>query len=690
MQNGTDITIRLLIVDDSSENAEAIVSTLRNSGIAVRPARPQDQAELSQVLGSQPIDLVLAAPSQTIPPLQVAQHVAASGKDVPVILLADRIDEDELVESVANGIRAIALRQRPEHLLSVVRNEWTDLQARRGLRRIEAQMRETERRCDALISSSRDPIAYIHEGMHIRANESYLEMFGYESFDDVEGISLLDMVAPQYVEDFKQLLKSLSKGEAPPPQYRVDARNQDGETFPATMEFTAATYEGESCLQVVFRRRDEFDPELAREVEDLRQRDQVTGLLNRPTFMVQLENAVAQVSRSEGQYGFLLIEPDHYARLLPDIGLDSADALIAALGQHLATMLGDRPQIARFGEHSFAVLMEGPYASTAALAEQIREAFAARVFAIGERSATVTVSVGGVQVGEKIASVGQILARASECAQAVTQLGGNATRIFDPGAVDRAEEERVQRWVARIREALAGDGFQLHFQPALNLQGEPIELYEVLLRLQNNGELVSPTAFLDIAADHGLLGDINCWVVNEAIRVIGERHRDGHSTHLMVKVTPESFTDPKLVERVRDGLQAQGIPGERLWLQTPEAKVFTHLRNAQQFLADMTALGCKVGLEQFGSGLDSFQLLAHFNPSFLKLDRDFTCDLNRTKEHQEKIREITTRAQEANIRTVAEFVSDPTSMSLLFTAGVDYVQGEFVGQAGPELNFDFS
>ncbi|WP_282296236.1 EAL domain-containing protein [Stenotrophomonas sp. PS02289] len=689
MQNANDITVRLLIVDDSGENAETIVSTLRNSGIAVRPARPQNSEELAQIIGSQPIDLVLVAPAQSIPLLQVTQQIAASGKDIPMILLAEAVNEAEWVEASANGFRAVTLRHRPEHLLAVVRNEWTDLHARRGLRRIEAQMRETERRCDALIASSRDPIAYVHEGMHIRANEAYLEMFGFESFDDVEGISLLDMVAPQHVEGFKQLLKSLSKGEAPPPQYQVDARNQDGAIFAATMEFTPATYEGESCLQVVFRRRMELDTELAREVEDLRQRDQVTGLLNRPTFMVHVENAVAQAGRSEGRFGLLLVEPDHYARLLPDIGLDSADALIAALARVLAATVGDRAQVARFGEHSFAVLTEGAYAETEGLADRIREAFAAQVFSIGERSATVTVSIGGVQVGEKIASIGQVLARATECQQGASELG-NTTRIFDPAAVDRVEEERVQRWVARIKEALAGEGFQLHYQPVLNLQGEPLELYEAYLRLDNNGELLSPTAFLGIAEEHGLLADINRWVVTEAINVLGQRARAGHATQMLVKITPESFSDPQMVATLRRELAAHGVPGERLWLHAPEAKVFTHLRNAQQFLADVAPLGIRIGLEQFGSGLDSFQLLAHFQPQFLKLDRDFTSDFARTREHADKISEITARAQEANIRTLAEFVADANSMSLLFSAGVDYVQGEFVGPAGPAMNFDFA
>jgi diguanylate cyclase (GGDEF)-like protein len=404
--------------------------------------------------------------------------------------------------------------------------------------------------------------------------------------------------------------------------------------------------------------------------------------------MLQVEDAVAQAGRSEGQFGLLMVEPDHYARLLPDIGLASADALIGALAALLADVVGDDAQLARFGEHSFAVLQSGPYAQTVALAERIREAYAAHVFSIGARSATVTVSIGGVQVGEKIASIGQVLARASECTQAAAALG-NTCRIFDPAAVDRVEEERVQRWVARIREALAGDGFQLHYQPVLNLQGESLELYEAYLRLEHNGELLSPTAFLGIAEEHGLLADINCWVVSQAIAVLGARAREGHPTQVLVKVTPESFDDPKMIATLRQQLQAHGVPGERLWLHAPESKVFTHLRSAQQFLAEVAPLGCRIGLEQFGSGLDSFQLLAHFQPQFLKLDRGFTSDLAATRENIDRVSQITARAQEAGIRTIAEFVSDANSMTLLFSAGVDYVQGDFVGPAAPAMNFAF-
>ncbi|SDQ58337.1 diguanylate cyclase/phosphodiesterase [Pseudoxanthomonas sp. CF385] len=690
MQIGKDTTLRLTLVDDSAEDAEAIVSALRNGGIAVRPLRPVDPAELAQMVASQPMDLLLASRSaKGIPLATVLSQVDASGKDIPVIVLADGLAEADLLADQAAGARASALRGRFDHVLTVLRREWGDLDARRSQRRLEGQLRETERRCDALISSSRDPIAYIHEGMHIRANDAYLEMFGFESFEDVEGLSLLDLVGPQYVNDFKALLKKLSKGEPPPPRFELEARSIDGDSFPATLEFATATYEGEPCVQVVFRRREEFDPELAREVEDLRQRDMVTGLMNRATFLRELETAVAQVARGEDQYALLLLEPDHYQRLLQDIGIDSADALAAALAARLSEKLDDACTAARFGERTFAVLLRGNHAHTAALADKLRAAYASHVFNVGERSASVTTSIGGVQIGEKIASVGQVLTRATDCLQAATNLGGNRIEIFDPGAVDRAEEERVQNWVQRIQEALQDGSFRLYFQPVVSLQGEPGEVYEALLRLESNGEVVLPQSFIGIAEDNGLLDDIDRWVVNRAIEVLAERKRAGHDTRMVVKVSPASFADNRLLDLIARQLAALDVPGDRLWLQTPEAKVFTHLRHAQAFQAAAAKLGCQVGLEHFGAGLDSFQLLSHFQPTFLKIDRVFSEELGKTAEHQQKIREIAERAQALGILTVAEHVQDAATMAFLFTTGVDYVEGNFLATPGPAMNYDF-
>ncbi|ATD68801.1 PAS domain S-box protein [Luteimonas chenhongjianii] len=692
MSTRADTALRLLIVDDLVENAEAIASGLRNAGIAVRPLRPESDDELGRMIGSQSPDVVIAARGSSMLPFpQVMQRVADSGRDLPVIALVDALVEADYVDAIQSGARAVALRHTPQQVLACVREAWADRDARRSLRRLEARVRETERRCDALIDSSRDAIAYIHEGMHIRANTAYLEVFGYESFEDMEGVSLLDMVAPQHVDSFKTLLKSLSKGEPPPPRHEIEARGLDGKAFPAAMEFTAAQYEGEPCLQVILRRREEIGADLVLELEELRHRDQVTGLLNRPTFLRAIEDAVDDAAQSDVQYGFLMLEPDHHQQLLADIGLDHADDLLAAVAARLRSLLGDDATVARYGGHTLAVLLRASdYHATVTTAERLRAGFADHVVEIAERSSTVTISIGGVQVGEKIANVAQVLARASNALESASGTGGNRCEVFDPSAVDRVEEERVQAWVARLRGALDADGFVLHYQPIINLQGDNAAVYEILLRLDGgDGELIPPSTFLQIAEDNGMLAEIDRYVASRAIAAIAQRLRAGQPTTLLVKVSQASLDGDAFADFVGAQLAEQQVPGEYLVLQLPESKVFTHLKAAQAFAARIARFDGRFALEQFGVGLDSFQLLSHLQPHLLKLDRSFTDDLPTNTENQQRIGEIARRAREFGIRTIAEFVQDAASMSILFGAEIDYVQGNFLAAAGPGMQYDF-
>jgi diguanylate cyclase (GGDEF)-like protein/PAS domain S-box-containing protein len=686
-----------MLVADLVNEAEALVSRLRNAGTAVRPLRPESLDELVDMLGRQPVDMVLADYTSNLLPFeQVAKAVMGCGRDVPLLATLDGVSDDILENVQALGAQAVALRDRPQQFLKTVHAEWQALESRRSQRRLEAQMRETQRRCDMLIDSSREPIAYIHEGMHIRANQAYLEMFGFESFEDIEGMSLLDLVASSDVTAFKALLKSLSKGEEAPPRYELTAHDIDGNEFPAVMEFTAAQYQGEHCQQVIFRHQAaEVDPELAREVEELRQRDQSTGLLNRPTFLRTLEDAVADAAQHRAQYGLLLLEPDNYQRILHEIGLDCADDLLAAIADCIRQAVGEpladgSAHAARFSEHSFAVLAPGDHTQTAALAERILGAFAARVFEVGGSSSTITASIGGVQIGEKIASVTQVLAKASQCVQSSQGVGGNHAEVFDPSTTDRAEEERIQAWVERLHDALDNDRFLLHYQPIIHLLGEPRAMYETYLRLDTGtGETVTPMSFLHIAEEHGLLGRIDRWVIGHAIETLGARKRAGKPVTLLVKVTQASLLDGSLPAFIGEQLAAHGVDGDALLLQVPESKVFINLRAAQDFATAIGKHGCKLVLEQFGAGLDSFQLLSHFTPGYVKIDRSFMEELAKNTANQNRVRELSQKARDLGILTIAEFVQDAASMSILFMQGIDYAEGNFLAVAGPDMNYDF-
>jgi diguanylate cyclase (GGDEF)-like protein/PAS domain S-box-containing protein len=686
-----DAVIRLLLVEDQLEDAEQLISMLRNGGMAIRPQRPENADDLQNLLASQPIDMVLArCDSKYLPFAEVAKRVEATGKDIPVLATADVLDEKTVLANMAAGARESALRGKPEHVQFVVRNEFQSLLARRGLRHLEAALRETERRCDALISSSRDPIAYVHEGMHIRANQAYLEMFGFEDFEEIEGLSVLDLIDPNDADNFKQLLKKMEKGEAATKTMALKAQRSDGSAFDASMEFTSATYEGEPCLQIVFRQQT-VDAEMVKELDTLRQRDPVTELFNRQYFMTELESCVAAAADGKGAQSMLLLEADNYEARLGEIGLAHADQLLKAMAQRLTSNLEGDIAVARFTDHSFSLLLRGhDHKQTQAQADKLRAAFDGKTIELPDKSVAMTVSIGGVQIGEKIASVPQILTKAQQCLQSSQGVGGNRIEIFDPASRDRAEEERIAAWVQRIQEALREDQFVLNFQPMISLTGDATENYEVLLRMKApSGEIVSPDQFMPIAEEHGLLIELDRWVIGRTISLLAERRRAGKETTLYVKVSPSSLAEGDLHNFIGSQLKAHSVPGQHLVLQLPESKIYSYLRPLQAFQKIVASFGCRLALEQFGTSLNSFQMLTHFDPQVLKIDRSFILDLAKNAESQAKVKEFVAAARQLSKTTIAEFVSDASSMTVLFSIGVDLVQGNFLAPPMASMTYEF-
>ena len=121
----------------------------------------------------------------------------------------------------------------------------------------------------------------------------------------------------------------------------------------------------------------------------------------------------------------------------------------------------------------------------------------------------------------------------------------------------------------------------------------------------------------------------------------------------------------------------------------PESKIYSYLRPLQAFQKIVGSFGCRLALEQFGTSLNSFQMLTHFDPQVLKIDRSFIVDLAKSAENQAKVKEFVASARQLNKITIAEFVSDASSMTVLFSIGVDLVQGNFLAPPMAAMNYEF-
>jgi diguanylate cyclase (GGDEF)-like protein/PAS domain S-box-containing protein len=675
----SDSIIKLLLVDDSVDDAEQIISMLRNGGIAVRPARAASEAQLEAALEQQAPDLIivdLGCRDLTLP--QVREMAERGGRDVALIAGGRELTRETIIQAFRDGARAVVLRESQELVQMVVRREFDALSMRRSVRRLEAALRESERRCEALLDSSRDPIAFVHEGMHVRANRAYLEMFGHDSFEDIEGMSILDMIAAEDADDFKALLKRLSKGEKPPQRLNLKAKRGDDSTFDATMEFAEASFEGEPCQQITFRRQ-VADAALEQELDALRSKDLITDLYNRQHMIAQIERAAAAAAEGAGDQALLLIEPDDFKQVLDTIGLGNADVLLGDMASLLRSLVGETDTAGRIADHTFGVLVGARDSeATQMLADRLRNAFGERIFEVGRQSISLTVSVGGALIGERNASADGVLGLAHSTLREAQAGGGNRVRVVDPSEQDKAAAETSRHWLEQIDRALAGDGFVLYYQPIISLHGADGDFYEILLRMRGPQGEIAPSQFLPVAEHHGKMPAIDRWVIANAIRAIAERERAGHRTTFFVKLAPQSLDDPTLLPWIAQQLKSSRQRADSLVFEMPESKVVTNLKPARAFLKGLEQLRCGFALEQFGSGLNSFQLLKHIPAHYLKIDRNFMAELPKHKENQERIKDICEQAHHAGKLTVAEFVEDAASMSILFNCGVNFVQGNFL------------
>ncbi len=670
-----DYVIKILFIENSLEEAEQIISLLRNSGIAVRPARATNTEQLQAAGTELEPDVVLCDPAvSTLNLAEVVKALDAYGRDFALLGLIGAMENHDVAELFVHGVRGIALRNQPKQLVVVLQREFEALQTRRQLRRLETSLRESERRCAALLDSSPDAIAYVHEGMHVRANQAYLDTFGYESFDDLLGLPVLDMINGSHADEFKLLLRGHARQEKLPTQLTLQARRADGSSFDATVEFAPATFEGEPCLQIVFRRQ-LVDPAVLEQL----QRDPVTGLFNRARMLECVDNAVAAAANGRKGQSLLLIEPDNWAAIVAGIGLGKADELLAAFADRIRMQLAAEDVAGMLAEHTLGVILDSRQDDAIRdWIAKLQHSVSSQIFDAGSRSITVTASIGGSLLAEKNANAEQLLNQASQALRTAQSLGGSKVELHDPAAREKADDERDRYWLEQLQQALANNGMVLYHQQTISLQDAEGDYSEILLRMNGPQGEVLPGFFMPIAEKHHLTGAVDRVVLDRAISALQARESQGLQTTFFVKLTAASLQDDSLLPWLEGRLGKAALKRGRIVLEMTESKVMTLLRPEQEFVNGWRILGGQFALEQFGSGLNSFQLLNHIHADYLKIDRSYMADLPQHPENQKKVAEICQQARELKRQTIAEWVEDATSTSLLFACGVDFVQGNFL------------
>ncbi|MDM9651985.1 EAL domain-containing protein [Pseudomonas wenzhouensis] len=679
-------TIRLLILEDSQNEAERLVSLFRNAGHATRVHRLTSSEDLAETL-QHTWDLLICAPSsEYLEPGEAINAIRRQAKDIPVIQLVDDNDPEIITEALLFGAQDALPQGEDERLVLVAKRELSNLEERRARRAAEVALREAEKRCQLLLESSVDAITYVHDGMHIYANRAYLELFRYEDSEELEGMPMIDLIASSDHAAFKDFLKNYQSAEGNA-ELNCQGVRADGSSFAAQMSFSPATYDGEPCIQVVIR-AETSNAELEEKLREISSQDLVTGLFNR-SHLLELMDSAAERAINSGQPSTLAyIRVDRYAALQGEIGLASIDLLLTDLAGLLRDHFPADSQLARFGDDVFTALLPGqtPEHCQASLQSLLKKV-ESHLFDVSGRTVQTTLSIGVAGLSEKTAKAQEVIDRALRCADELND--GNALKLFNP-ADELAAAANRGNLLAMVQQALENNSFRLLFQPIISLRGDAHEHYEVLLRLLNpQGEEVPPAKFLAAAKDAGLGEKIDRWVILNSIKLLADHRSKGHNTRLFVHLSSASLQDQTLLPWLSAALKAARLPSDSLVFQFSEPDAIAYLKQAKALTQGLAQLHCKVALSQFGCALNPFNTLKHLHVDFVKVDGSFSQDLSNA-ENQEALKTLLSSLHAQAKLTIVPFVESASVLATLWQAGVNFIQGYYLQGPSQSMDYDFS
>ena len=687
-----DNVIRPLILEKSANEAEALASVLRNAGYAIRYKYIEDAEDLQEALKSQNWDLLLAAQhAGTLSATQALSIIKKSSSDIPGIVFGHETDDPAItIELLKAGATNVVSDKAQEHLLLVIEREINNLRERREHRRCKSLYNESEKRNRVLIDSSRDPIAYIHEGMHIYANQSYQDIFGYEDIEDLRSIPIMDLITPDEQQSFKDVLRGINNNQPPEGALEYQAAREDGEVFSATMEFSRASIDGEACTQVMIHRKSN-NKALEKEIEQLRQQDLLTGLYNNQYFMEKVEAAVSLASENEEKFALLYIEPDNFKNIKDTLGIAESDLVLSDIAQYLQeTLPEDNIHIARYAGTIFSVILSGQQQKQAEkLAEKLCTGLAEKIFEVEKKTVTTTFSIGVSAITDTTTDAKKAVSQTEMACNAAKEKGGNQVHIFSEEDA-LASLEADKRITTLLELALKNNRFVLHYQPIVSLHAEPGERYEVLLRLKDQDDsIIMPCDFIEAAEHAGLMQEIDKWVIKNAAKAILDKRKTGKEIQFFIKVSADSLRDPGLLVWISKLLQAARLQGNNLVFEINEQTALENIKAAKAFSDGLKQLHCNMGLDHAGKESNDFSYLKHLELKYLKIDGSHINNVA-SEESQKIIQQVAEAGRANNILTIAEHVQDPACLAVLWQHGVNFIQGFYLQQPETSLDYDFS
>lgn len=665
----------LLVIDNSPDHAQVINSFLRNSGVAVNVVSAADQNELEIVLQEKTPFMILLS-TQLPASIKIGQVLqAAEHHSTPVIMQVKPEDSANIEAAIATHPLLIINAEENDQLMQVVKQHMSGGKTVREYDDLLQKQEELQHRYNLLLDSARDSIAYVHEGLHVYANRSYLDLLQVNKLDEIEGLSLLELMETEEGIDLKKLLRDMNQSIFPEESLVVTINTLARTQLKAELTFSPARFNGEHCIQMMVREQNTHHG-LHEELNRLRQMDHLTHMINRQTFAARLTELIEEGRGADHTIAVMYIETDGIAELQQDLGMEGIDTYIMDLANIISGCINENDIPSRFSDHGFAVLIRRDDSSSLQEAgDAILENYADHIIDLGEETRTASCSIGMTTLGPLTRDAREVISQAKTAFKEASNKGNKLVR-FKPALTTVHSGEGDRDWVERIRYALNNHDFYTVQQSIVDLEGENEGLFENRTFMREEGEDIQANEFMLAAERNDLGSTIDRHVIPQimlAIAGTGDRHIISLSTNSIL-----DFSFPNWFQRI---LKETEVEGSQLVLQVSAIVAETNLKPTSRVVDELQELGCNFVLSEFDNDRRTIQLLEHLPVRMIKLRPGLAKGLSSNATNQEIIRAVVRAVESRDITIIADEVQDASDLAALWQCGVKLVTGDFLNEA---------
>jgi diguanylate cyclase (GGDEF)-like protein/PAS domain S-box-containing protein len=663
---------RILVVEDETIVSLDLQNSLKILGYEVVGAASNGPEAIAKAESTRPdlvlMDIILKGDMDGV---QTAEAIHAR-LNVPVIFLTACADEATLqrakvTEPFGYMIKPFEERELHGHIEIALYKH-----------RMERQLRDSEERYFLATQGSNDGLwDWDIQDKRIYFSPRWKSMLGYT--DSTIGTSPLDWFNRIHPADREQVEKRI-------------AQHLNGASSHFESEYRILDAKGE-YRWVLCRgqaRRDEKGSahRIAGSQTDITDRkvyNPLTGLPNRILFIDRLEHAMKRAKPQTKAFGVAVVEIGDVKTIVSSLGHVCADHLICEIAKKIQGYLSANDTVAHFGNDDFVLLLEAATdGKSAAIAASRLQRELEKPFQVDGQPVYISPHTGITICTYEYIHPEELVRDAYAAMQRAKAEGNGRFEIFDrkmrSSAIARLKLE------SDLRGALENGQFRIHYQPIICLKTGRLAGLEALVRWQRMGELLFPKDFLSTAESTDLLIPLERWVLREAcMQTAGWKLKDGAPLTVNVNICPKHYSDPNLVNEVREALQRSGLAPQHLRLEITESALMNDTESLSKTLAEIRAMNVQLHMDDFGTGYSSLSYLNRFPINSLKIDQSFVGRLGLCEETWKIVQAIVNLGKNLEMELIAEGIENIMQLRMLQTLKCDYGQGYYFAKPlGPE------